>query len=732
MFECGRQGHFKKDCPKLKNQNHGNKPVISEDRGKAYTIGGGDTNPGSNIVTGTFLLNNHYAYVLFDLGVDRSFVSTTFSTLHDIILDTLDISYDVELADGRIAEINTMPRGCTIELLGHSFNIDLMLVELDSFDVIIGMDWLANNHAVIVCDEKITQKYMEKGCQVFLVQVTKKETEVKSKEKRLEDVPIVKKFSKVFPEDLPGLLHAPKVKFQIDLVPGAAPLQGSSVYSKIDLRSGCHQLRARDEDIPKTKFRTHYGYYEFQVMPFELTNAPVIYMDLMNRVCNPFSDKFVIIFIDDILIYPKNKVEHKGHLKQILELLNKEELYAKFSKCNFWLSKAQNEAKREENYETKDLCGLIKKLEPHADGTLCLNGRSWIPYYGNLRELIMHESHKLNYSIHPGSDKMYQDLKKMYWWPNIKDEIATYVSKCLTCAKVKAEYQKPFGLLVQSVIPIWKWESITMDFVTKLPKTSTGQDTIWVIVNRLTKSAHFLFIKENDSMEKLTRQYLKEVVLKHGVLVLIIFDRDASIKVAPFEALYSRKCRSPICWAEVRDAQLSGPEIVHETTEKFFRSRRVFKLLVLGKRVKPIGIGKLNPRYIRSFKVFAKVLSWIVFEVLFDVACIDTYFVLASFGGVIDFATLNIDGQSMDVEAPPYIIDIDKDKDFIDDEDNVPHDLADYDDEVLDNDDYDVAMSATVARGHGGDSGNDDPSRPPSHPIRTDFQGVGGRNLTGE
>ncbi|GJY71864.1 putative reverse transcriptase domain-containing protein [Tanacetum coccineum] len=237
---------------------------------------------------------------------------------------------------------------------------------------------------------------------------------------------------------------------------------------------------------------------------------------------------------------------------------------------------------------------------------------------------------------------MYQDLKKLYWWPNMKAEIATYVSKCMACAKVKAEYQKPSGLLVQPVILVWKWENITMDFVTKLPKTTSGQDTIWVIVDRLTKSAHFLPMKETDSMEKLTRQYLKEVVSRHGVPVSIISDRDSkftshfwkslnealgtqldmstayhpqtdgqsertiqtledmlracvmdfgkgwdrhlpliefsynnsyhtSIKAAPFEALYGRKCRSPIYWAEVGDAQLTGPEIIRETTEKIIQ-----------------------------------------------------------------------------------------------------------------------------------------------------------------
>ncbi|GJU12733.1 putative reverse transcriptase domain-containing protein [Tanacetum coccineum] len=286
---------------------------------------------------------------------------------------------------------------------------------------------------------------------------------------------------------------------------------------------------------------------------------------------------------------------------------------------------AQGEAIKEENYGIEDLCGMIKNLEPRADGTLCLKNRSWIPCFGDLRALIMHESHKSKYLIHPGSDKMYQDLKKLYWWPNMKAEIATYVSKCMTCAKVKAEYQKPSGLLVQPKILQWKWENITMDFVTKLPKTASGQDTIWVIVDRLTKSAHFLPMKETDSMEKLTRQYLKEVVSRHRVSVLIISDRDSkftshlwkslnealgtqldistayhpqtdgqsertiqtledmlracvmdfrkgwdrhlpliefsynnsyhtSIKAAPFEALYGRKCRSPICWAEVGDA----------------------------------------------------------------------------------------------------------------------------------------------------------------------------------
>ncbi|GKE24503.1 putative reverse transcriptase domain-containing protein [Tanacetum coccineum] len=367
---------------------------------------------------------------------------------------------------------------------------------------------------------------------------------------------------------------------------------------------------------------------------------------------------------------------------------------------------AQVEARKEENYGIEDLCGMIKKLEPRTDGTLCLKNRSWIPCFGDLRALIMHESHKSKYSIHPRSDKMYQDLKKLYRWPNMKAEIATYVSKCMTCAKVKAEYQKLSGLLVQPKIPEWKWENITMDFVTKFPKMASEQDMIWVIVDRLTKSAHFLPAKENDSMDKLTRQYLKEVVSRHGVPVLIISDRDGrfvsqfwqslkeafgtqldmstayhpktdgqsertiqtlkdmlracvidfkkgwdihlsliefsynnsyhtSIKAAPFEALYDRKCRSPICWAEVGDAQLTGPEIVRETTEKIIQINHRLQALrdrqkcYADKRRKPLefqvgdkvmlkvspwkGVirfgkrGKLNPRYIGPFKIRANV-----------------------------------------------------------------------------------------------------------------------------
>ncbi|GJR77794.1 putative reverse transcriptase domain-containing protein [Tanacetum coccineum] len=347
------------------------------------------------------------------------------------------------------------------------------------------------------------------------------------------------------------------------------------------------------------------------------------------------------------------------------------------------------EARKPENIKSEDVGGMLienainpeairtEKLEPHADGTLCLNGRSWLPCYGDLRIVIMHESHKSKYSIHPGSEKMYQDIKKLYWWPNIKAGIATYVRKCLTCAKVKAKHQRQSGLLVQPEIPQWKWDNITMDFVMKLPRSSQGYDTIWVIVDRLTKSAIFVPMRETDPLEKLARMYLKEVVTRHGIPVSIICDRDprfasnfwrslqkalgtsldmstayhpqtyrqsertiqtlkdmlracvidfgngwvkhlplvefsynnsyhASIKAAPFEALYGRKCHSPVCWAEVGEVQLTDPEIVQETTEKIIQVKQ--RMQAARDRQKSYADLKRKPmEYVGPFKVIKRV-----------------------------------------------------------------------------------------------------------------------------
>ncbi|GKC27034.1 putative reverse transcriptase domain-containing protein [Tanacetum coccineum] len=427
---CGEKGHY---------TNQFRKTNINA-QGRAYLLRDRNAHQDPNVVTGMFLLNQHLARVLFDSGADRSFISISLASMLNIPSITIDTFYDIEMADGNLVSTNTVIKGCTLTLLNQPFEIDLMPIKLGSFDVVIGMDWLSKYHAKILCDEKVvhipidgetliirgdqsktrlnliscikTERYISQGCQVFMIQIMEK----KSDKKRLEDIPVVKEFPDVFPEDLPGLPPVRQVEFQIDLIPGAAPvartpyrlapsemqelsnqlqeltdrgfsrpstlpwgapvlfvkkkegsfrmcidyrelnkltiknryllpmiddlfdqLQGLSVYSKIDLRSGYHQLRLRNKDIPKTAFRTRYGDYEFQVMPFGLTNAPAVFIDLINHVCKPYLDKFVIVFIDDILIYSRNEEEHANHLRIILELLQKEELYAKFSKCDFWI-----------------------------------------------------------------------------------------------------------------------------------------------------------------------------------------------------------------------------------------------------------------------------------------------------------------------------------------------------------------------------------------------------------
>nr|GEZ71467.1 putative reverse transcriptase domain-containing protein [Tanacetum cinerariifolium] len=571
------------------------------------------------------------------------------------------------------------------------------------------------NLELIVCFEKIVQIPLPNGDILEVHGVCpernlKQLKTMKVNKSKLEDIPVVCEFPGVFLEDLSGLPPSREIEFRIDLIHGAMPVAkspyrlaptkiqelanqlkelqdkgfippSSSPWGAPILfvkkkdgsfhpRFGYHQLRVREEDIPKTAFRTRYGHFEFTVMPFGLTNAPAVFMDLMNLICRPYLDKFVIVFIDDILIYSKSKKEHEVHLKLILELLKREKLFEKFSKCEFWLQEvhflghvvnseglagyyrrfianfskiakpltlltqknkkfvwgdeqvnafqtlkvmlcdapilalpegpddfvvysdasnqgfgcvlmqrkkviayasrqlkiyeknytthnlelgavvfalkmwrhyfdydceicyhpgkanvvadalsrkeqakprrvraismmihssikakileAQSEAFKNASTPTKMLKGLDNQLKRKEDGGLYLAERIWVPVYGNLRTLIMNKAHDTRYSIHPGSDKMYYDLRGLYWWPRMKKDIAMYVSKCLTCSKVKAEHQKPSGLLQQPKIPEWKWENITMDFVNKLPRTRSGHDSIWVIVDPLTKSVHFL------------------------------------------------------------------------------------------------------------------------------------------------------------------------------------------------------------------------------------------------
>nr|GEX98969.1 putative reverse transcriptase domain-containing protein [Tanacetum cinerariifolium] len=329
--------HFKRDCPKLKNKDgrKGNALGWVYAVGNAKKRGNASRDADSNVITGN--------------------------------------SYDVELADGKIVGVDTIMRGCTLNFLNYPFNIDLMPVELGSFDVIIGMDWFRRCHAVIVCDEKLVQipygnetltfrgnesnngreslltviscakaqEYVAKGSRAPYQLASSKMKELSEKLQELSKKGFIRPSSTpwgapvLFVKKKDGSFRmcidycelnklTVKIRYPLPRINDLFDqLQGSSVYSKIDLRSGYHQLRVREQDVPKTTFRIRYGHYEFQVMPFGLTNAPAVFMDLMNWVYKPYLDKFVIVFINDILIYSKNEKEHKEHLKAILELLKK-------------------------------------------------------------------------------------------------------------------------------------------------------------------------------------------------------------------------------------------------------------------------------------------------------------------------------------------------------------------------------------------------------------------------
>ncbi|GJY76016.1 putative reverse transcriptase domain-containing protein [Tanacetum coccineum] len=549
------------------------------------------------------------------------------------------------------------------------------------FDVVIGMDWLSKYHARIICDEKVVRIPIDGETLIIRAQVIEK----KSDEKRLEDIPIVREFPKFFPEDLPGLTPVRQVEFQIDFIPGAAlvarapyrlapsemhelsdqlqeladrgfirpstspwgspvllvkkkdgffrmcidyrelnnhtvknryplpriddlfdQLQGSSVYSKIDLRSSYHQLRVRDEDISKTAFRTRYGHYEFQVMPFGLTNAHAVFMDLMNRVCKPYWDKFVIVFIDDILIYSRNKEERADHLRIILKLLKKEKLYAKFSKCDFWISIVQF------------LRHVIDSQGIHVDpakieaglGAVLMQREKVIAYAS--RQLKPHEENYTTYDIELGAVVFALKIWRHY----------LYGTKCTVFADHKS-------------------------------------------------LQHILDQKELNMRQRAQTKAINEENIKAENLL----GMDKAFE------------------AKVGDVQLTGPEIIHETTEKIIQIRQRLQAArdrqrsYANVRRKPLefqvgdrvmlkvsprkGVirftkrGKFNPRYIGPFKILKKVGSVAyTLELLEELSGVHNTFhvsnlkkYLSDESLVIPMKELRLDDKLNFVEEPVEIMD---------------------------------------------------------------------------
>ncbi|GJV56522.1 reverse transcriptase domain-containing protein [Tanacetum coccineum] len=893
-------------------------------RGRAFMLGAEEACQDPNIVTGTFTLNKHFAATLFDSGADYSFVSTTFIPLLGLEPSDLGFKYEIEIASGQLVEIDKVIKGCKLEIEVHIFDIHLIPFGHGSFDVIIGMNWLSNFKAEIICHEKVVRIPLLDGKVLRVVGERPNEKgrllmRAKASDKKQEEIVLVRDFPKVFLDDLSGLPPIREIEFRIELIPRATPvakspyrltlseleelsrklkeiqdkgfirpssspwgapvlfikkkdgsfrmcidyrelnkltinnryplpriddlfnqLQGLQFFSKIYLRSGYHQLRVQEDDIPKTTYRTRYGHFKFTVMPFGLTNAPAIFIDLMNRVCRPYLDKFMIVFIYDILIYSKTQKEHVKHLRLVLKLLKKEKLYAKFSKCEFWLREVQflghvingngihvdpSKIEAVKNWkaprtltEVRSFLGLARyyrrfienfskipksltiltqksktfnwgEEQEYAFQTLkdklcnapvlalpdgledfvvycdasriglgCLGAvvfalKIWRHYLYGTKSFIYMDHKSLHHIFsqkelnmrqgrwielfsdydceiryHPGKENVVVDAlsrkervkpkrfraMNMILQTSIKDRILTAQKEAVD---ESAGLQKgldemielrndgalyyldriwvPFKGDVRTLIMDEAHKSkyfvypgadkmnekgwIAMDFVTKLPRTSSGHDTIWVIMDQLTKSAHFLPMHEDYKMERLARLYLNEIVARHGVPILIISDHDSrftsrfwqsmqealgtrldmsmayhhqndgqsertiqtledmlrAVRCAPFEALYGRKCRSPILWVEVGEGQLIGPELVQETTEKISQIKDRLKAVrdcqksYTNKRRKPLefsigdyvllkvspwkGVvrfgknGKLAPRFVGPFEIIEKV-----------------------------------------------------------------------------------------------------------------------------
>ncbi|KAK8916356.1 hypothetical protein KSP39_PZI022892 [Platanthera zijinensis] len=1106
-FKCQKPGHRRQDCPLWKTVSERGGPsqaptfhyldtssVGRVDKGKGIETSGSvvetredrqvqprvfnmnqqGAKADDTVITGMIYVHNHLLKVLFDTGASQSFISTR-------AIKQLKLEPHTSLEEMRVKMPNNTEMitkfQCTVWLTMDTSSVeaDVAVLPLSEFDIILGMDWLTKNEAIINCKEKeITFKINDTQCtfkglsEVSKVIISSLKA-IKKLRKGYEatlvmikginvvageptTVPVVCDFLEVFPEELPGLPPSRDVEFTIDLVEGAKPvakapyrmapkelaelksqlqelldkdfirpstspwgapvlfvkkkdgsfrlcvdyrelnkltirnqyplpriddlfdqLSNAKVFSKIDLRSGYHQMRIKEDDIYKTAFSTRYGHFEFVVMPFGLTNAPAVFMDLMNRVFKEFLDRFVIVFIDDILVYSTNKDEHIEHLKIVLTTLKRHALYAKFSKCEFWLrevaflghvitghglsvdpakveaiinwprpttvteirsflglasyyrkfvngfsaialpltkltrknvlflwtkecQEAFDELKTrlttapvlvmpcgiegfqiysdaslkglgcvlmqngkvvayasrqlkdsERNYPTHDLelaavifalkiwrhylygaqCEIFtdhkslkyifsqkeinmrqrrwlelikdydvdikyhpgkanivadalsrKHLAPmivplteqkemlreiqnlelltctttsqtqgvffhlvaenyikdrvrkavtqdpmflkilekvkngqsiaftEHDGLLFLNGRLCIPHVDALRSEILYEVHNTTYSIHPGRTKMYQDLKQDFWWPGMKTDVVQYIAKCRTCQLVKAEHQKPGGYLQSLPIPEWKWDDITMDFVMGLPRSKAGNNGIWVIVDRLTKVAHFIPMKNDSPVQKLVDQYIDSVIKYHGIPRSIISDRDgrftsntwklvqkrlgtkllystafhpqtdgqsertiqvledllrmvvldlkgswekylslvefsynnsyqSSIQMAPFEALYGRRCRNPLSWAEDGEHKLFPKDqinkmnnkltlvrerlkIAQDRQQKYYNARHRQVEFKIGDmvclKIKPFKgisrirrLGKLSPRFVGPFVISEKI-----------------------------------------------------------------------------------------------------------------------------
>ncbi|KAL0537322.1 hypothetical protein IC582_026299 [Cucumis melo] len=901
-FKCRQEGHTADRCPLRLTGNAQNQGAGAPHQGRVFATNKTEAKKAGTVVTGTLPVLGHYALVLFDSGSSHSFISSAFVLHARLEIEPLHHVLSVSTPSGECMLSKEKVKACQIEIAGHVIGVTLLVLDMLDFDVILGMDWLAANHASIDCSRKeVTfnppsmasfkfkgggskslpqvisairaSKLLSQGTWGILASVVNtREVDVS-----LSSEPVVRDYPDVFPEELLGLPPHREVEFAIELEPGTVPisrapyrmapaelkelkvqlqelldkgfirpsvspwgapvlfvkkkdgsmrlcidyrelnkvtvknryplpriddlfdqLQGATVFSKIDLRSGYHQLRIKDGDVPKTAFRSRYGHYEFIVMSFGLTNASAVFMDLMNKVFREFLDTFVIVFIDDILIYSKKEAEHEEHLRMVLETLRDNKLYAKFSNCEFWLKQVSllghvvskagvsvDPAKIEavtgwtrpstvsevrsflglagyyrrfvENFSriATPLTQLTRKGAPFVWSKACEDS------FQNLKQKLVTapvltgkvvayasrqlKSHEQNYPTHDlelaavvfalkiwrhylYGEKIqiftdHKSLKYFFtqkelnmrqrrWLELVKDydcEILYHPGKANVVADALSRKVSHSAALITRQAPLHRdleraeiavsVGAVTMQLAQltvqptlrqriidaqsndpylvekrglaeagqavefslssdggllferrlcvpsdRLPRTLRGFTVIWVVVDRLTKSAHFVPGKSTYTASKWAQLYMSEIVRLHGVPVSIVSDRDArftskfwkglqtamgtrldfstafhpqtdgqterlnqvledmlracelefpsswdshlylmefaynnsyqaTIGMAPFEALYGKCCRSPVCWGEVGEQRLMGPELVQSTNEAIQKIR---------------------------------------------------------------------------------------------------------------------------------------------------------------
>ncbi|XP_063938038.1 uncharacterized protein LOC135147914 [Daucus carota subsp. sativus] len=749
-FKCGNYGHYAKDCradaSRGNTQQATKAPSTNQPKARTFNMSMQNAVQDDDVIAGMLHINSVSAKVLIDSGATKSFISLDFLPKSHFEVRSLDQVLTIELANqDRVPVSKVCPR-CELAIEGHRFQVDLIPFRLGEFDAILGMDWLSATNAHIDCKNKrVTlqtsdkatvvfqgqkqakqfltilqaRKLLRQGCQAYLAHVVDKRKEPV----KLEEITVVNEFPDVFPEELPGLPPDREIEFAIELAPGTEPvskapyrmapvemkelatqlqdlldkgvirpsvspwgapvlfvkkkdgsmrlcidyrelnkltiknkyplpriddlfdqLKGATCFSKIDLRTGYHQLKVKPEDIPKTAFRTRYGHYEFLVMAFGLTNAPAAFMDMMNRIFKKYLDKFVIVFIDDILIYSKSEEEHVEHLRITLETLKKEKLYAKFSKCDSDGIKV----------DPSKVEAVLNWERPKTPTEV----RSFLGLAGYYRRFVKDFA------------KLVTPLTKL----TRKSEKFEWSDKC----------EESFEELKQRLITA--------------PVLALPEGKANVVADALSRKER---LNMTISSEELLKEFEKLEIEVQGSwdehLPLVEFSYNnsyhSSIGMPPYEALYGRKCRSPIYWEEVGERKILGPELVQQTKEaveiiqKRLRvaqerqikyadpSRRDINFeegeLVLLKVSPWKGLtrfgkkGKLNPRYVGPYEILKRV-GKVAYELalpphlehvhnVFHVSMLKKYNLDANH--VIEYEPITVQPDLSYVEQPVRILD---------------------------------------------------------------------------